>query len=623
MTCECQPCEKLHAYIRGRVFSSHAHRPVVLAAVLLGAEIVAFTDENGKFFFKLTTVKGEVSLLIREVRHRQVEVELNLRSSLTPDIAVTMEYIEDVLVVDKLQQGFHMELGNKATSEMTGINASVSVPPRSLLGPKSYEVYQGPGHVLHSLYHMDSRPEFNSAAIQSMVYRDSKGVDFSIQSHISGSLRVVGETGKSLSLKQGSYALISVDLRFDDVVESSQIEGLHIFTYPDSSSHWMDNGKVMIDSVQQSIYSTRVMLHAKLRKSNLFWAIGFPSRITCYIKSKISHLATKQELVGIAVQLEQSMFNLDRPSFYLASAKSVAGEGVCLKAVCGLGGLLYIKDTAVGEEVKRLALTPSTDHSVIMGNHDQVMFYDVDMALVTGDTRTPYYPTLEECIASRPHGNQELDSGHFEFLVNISLPSPSPQLLRIPSVILPVLNESKASFDPLALDDEYCYIKVGVYDCSQYTNIQVLSFSPINHTHLLSMFSETLPPSTEVQLDEGKCPDTSVMQLRAACVRYTCGSDVHVSMSWLPGQDYKSSSDDSAQQSCRYWSSNSGLTDRMHLSNSMTSFHLVDRGSEYGGRGLYRAFGKDLVLLQCQSGDVNKPAKIMDHRNGMAVTFIC
>lgn len=608
VTCECQPCEKLHAYIRGRVYSSRMRRPVVLAAVLLRTEMVSFTDENGRFFFELTTGEGEVSLLIQEVHHRPVEVEVNLRASLRPEVAVTMEYIEDVKVVSRMQAGFRMELGDEATSELTGIEASITVSQRSLVAPKSYDItYTGPGHVLHSLYHMDARPDFTSSAIQSMVYRDSKGVDFSIQSHISGSLRVVGETGKSLSFKQGSSARLSVAIRFEAVVTEAQVEGLHIFIYPDTGSHWLDNGKVTIESVQRSQYSTLVRLRAKLREANVLWAIGFPSRITCYIKSRVSHFLTKQELVGLSIQLEQSMINLERPSFYLASAKSAPGEGVCLKAVCELGGLLYIRDTAVGEDVFRIAVTPSMDHGVVMGEHDQVMFYDVDTSLVTSDSSTPYYPTETECLSS-----EESPSGHFDFLVNI-LNNP----LRKPPPMTNIVNEQpRDSYDV----GEYCYIKVGAYDCSQNTNIQVLSYAGSNHSNLLSMSSETLPPSADLYQDKETCLESNVMPLRAACLQYACGSDLHVSVTTWSAEDGRSSNDRD-QQSCRYWSAVSGLTSQMHLSDAMTSFHL-NQGSD-GVNGLYRRFNKELAILQCQAGDVIQHAKTMNHRSGIAVTFIC
>lgn len=621
VTCECQPCEKLHAYIRGRVLSSNAHDPVMLAAVLLRNEIVAFTDESGRFFFELSTVEGEVNLLFQEVRHRQVSVDVNLRTSLTPDIAVTMEYIKHVEVVDRLQAGFHTELGTLATSEQTGINASIAVPRRALLSPKSYEVYEGPGYVLHSLYHMDSRPEFTSAAIQSMVYRDSKGADFSIQSHITGSMQVVGETGEAMNLKQGSYITLTVAISFDRLVESSQVEGLHIFTYPDRGNRWVDNGKVAIDMVQQSQYSTRVLLHAKLRDSNLVWTVGFPSRITCYIKSRVYHMLTNQEIVDMSVQLEQSMINLDRPSFYLASAKTLPGEGVCLQAVCELGGLVYIMDTAVGEEVSRVALTPSTRHGVIMGDGDQVMFYDVQRPLITSDSSTPYYPSEVECSATHP---AEGKTGYFEFLVNISLPKLANSFSFLPLLA----SDSEASPSP-STHTGTCYIKVGVYDCSQDVTIQVLSYSSTNHTHLLSMLSETLPGDHERFSDGGPCQDSNLMHLRSACLKYTCGADLHVSaVTWSPtGQNERlsSRSSRSAEQEggCRYWSSHSALSSRMHLGDAMASFHLQDRTSEHvSGDGLYLDLSEELALQRCQAGNNKHPFK-MDQSNGVAVTFIC
>ena len=616
VTCKCQSCEKLHAYIRGSVFSSHMHRPVFLAAILLGTEIVSFTDKDGHFFFELTTREGSVRLLIQEVHHRPVEVTVSLHTSLNQDVAVIMEYIEDIETVEKLQVGFNMELGDLKTWEMTGINASISLPPRSLLMAKGYEMYRGPGHVLHSLYHMDSRPEFTSSAVQSMVYRDSKGVDFSIQSHVSGSLRLLDEGGEPLALKQGHTISLRVALRFEMVVKESQVEGLHIFTYPDGSSHWQDNGKITIDSIDTLQYSSTVKLRARLREANLLWAIGFPSRITCYIKSKMFHLLTRQEQVGFSIQLEQSMIDLDRPSFYLASAKSARREGVCLKAVCGLGGLLYIRDTAIGEEVYKKALTPSTEHSVIMGDHDQVMFYNVEKGLVTGDSSTPYYSSEEECVSSTSENNV---TGYFEFLVNISLPKLEHRSLSS-SVITPLATTSHQV-------TEYCYIKVGAYNCAERTTIQVLSFSGRNHSQLLSMETEALSfGEEEPALDRIKCQESSVMRLRSACLQFACGSHLHVSAtaetSATPSAEHAGvgvATASEQQRGCRYWSSHPDLTNHMHLSDAMTSFHLVHQHATSSNAGLYRStHSKEQALVQCQ-GNTNR----LTDRSGIAVTFIC
>ena len=635
-TCECQPCDKLHASIRGRVLSSRGGHPVVLAAVMLGDEIVAFTEESGRFFFELATVEGDIRLLVQEVRHRPVWVGVDLRTSLSPDIAVTLEYTEHVVMVDKLHEGFKTDLGDMATSEVTGIEASVSMPPKALLSPEGYEVYQGPGHLLHSLYHMDSRPDFTSAAIQTMVYRDSKGVDFSIQAHVAGSMRVVGETGHALQLRQGSYASLSVGVRFDGVMDEGQVSGLHLFTYPDlGPGRWLDNGKVVIDEVRQSRYSTWVELHTRLRDSNLLWAVGFPSRVTCYIKSRVYHFVTRREVADVTVQLEQSVINLDRPSFYMAAARSVPGEGVCLKGVCGLGGLLYVKDTVVGEEVHVVAHSPSTRHGVIMGNGDQVLIYNVDKSLVTDDDSTPYYPSEEACLASVPrpqhHGNES--TGHFEFYVNISA---TKHLRKDLSIFPPLAAEGEESAPGAGGQGETCYIKVGVYDCSsQDISIQALSYSSTNHTHLLSMASETLPnDDREVRLDTESCVDADLVHLRTVCLKYVCGADVHVSaQAWSPLRGERSSSrGGEGEGGCRYWSSHSSLTTRMHLRDSMTSFHLWDKGpdsegvSEGGLGGLYHADSEETASLQCQAAgaEVSKtPPATMNHSNVLAVTFIC
>ena len=51
--CKCQVCDKLHAQIRGQVLSSLDRNPVVLATIMIGSEIAAFTDQGGRVFFDL------------------------------------------------------------------------------------------------------------------------------------------------------------------------------------------------------------------------------------------------------------------------------------------------------------------------------------------------------------------------------------------------------------------------------------------------------------------------------------------------------------------------------------------------------------------------------------------
>lgn len=615
-SCECQPCNKLHASFRGYVLSSRGHQPVVLAAILLaGTEIVTFSDQNGRFFFELTTIEGGVHLLIQEVHHREVEVDIDLTSTLTPGVDVIMEYIEDVVVVEKFQSGARIELGDSETLEKTGLNGSIVLPKRSLFTSTGYSEYSGFGHILHSFYHMDSQPDFTSSALRSMVYQDSKGVDFTIQSHVSGSLRVLSDTGQTLKLKLGSTALIKVSIRFDIILEKSQVDGFHIFIYPEAGSHWVDCGKVTVNTFQQLEYTTLVTLHAKLRDINAHWVIGTPSRVTCYVKARVSHMLTKQEQSGISIQLEQTASSLDRPSLYLASARTVSGEGVCLKAVCSLGGLLYIKDTGVGDHVNLVALSPSTDHGVIMGDMKQVLFYDVDKTLVTSDSTTPYYPTEEGCKSTIPGEN-----GYFEFLVNSSISN----LIHRPSALPPVPAHSDA-VNSLPVD--HCYIKVASYDCSPYTSVQVLSFSLTDHSKLLSLTTTTDNNEQPRHNDGGggggdrDCQESNVMPSSAYCLTYTCGSDVHVTVTTTTIITAEGP-DAGVGKECRYWSSHPSLTKLMNLTESMTAFHLKTDVFPRGA-GLYQDTSEELSQLQCLAGDVHRPSKIMDQHQGVAVTFTC
>ena len=68
--------------------------------------------------------------------------------------------------------------------------------------------------------------------------------------------------------------------------------------------------------------------------------------------------------------------------------------------------------------------------------------------------------------------------------------------------------------------------KVAVYNCASFTNVRVLCYSTTSKHKLLSMNVDiaTLHATTD------SCFTSQIVQLRASCVEYACGSDVHVTV---------------------------------------------------------------------------------------------
>ena len=227
-----------------------------------------------------------MTLLFQEARHQQLEMTINIHPSLAHELTVILEYIKFVEPMDKVHQGFGVSLTSNVTEEEYGIKALLRFPPGSLVDPQSDEVYYSPGQVLHSLYTVANKPQFTMPAVQQMIYKDSQGAEFSIQACVIGSLKVVDENGHPLALRLGTPLPLTMSLKFDTRVKSSSVLNLHLFAYSDSKSRWLDHGRLQLMSIDQleDEIGSWVRFQGKLRELNPYWAIGFPVRVTCYIK---------------------------------------------------------------------------------------------------------------------------------------------------------------------------------------------------------------------------------------------------------------------------------------------------------------------------------------------------
>ena len=580
---------------------------------MIANEIATFTDQSGHFFFQISTSNREVTLLFQEAQHRQVEVTVDIQHFSTPEVVVVMEYVEIIQRIERLQDGFSMLLSDTEMVRNHGVNVSLSIAHNSFVTPRTFNIYYGSGHVFHSLYHTGIKPEFTSDGLKEMIYRDSKGADFTIQSFVIGSLDVVDDMGRPLTLKQGHVVTLYITLKFDALMLEEQVSNIHLFAYSETESRWLDFGKVATLSVTSSPdqLETWAVLSGKLRSLGPLWAVGLPVRVSCYVKTRVFQSDTEQELVGQTVSVEQSDLSLKRPTYYHYSERTIGGVGSCLKSVCALGGLLSITDAFGTDYTVSEATPPDISTGIIMGENDQILFYLSEKSQIGVGGETPYYQTEEACMQSI----QE-KKGYFEFSRNSSVPTSPARPLSLP-------HQSHHRLESVDTTGEYCFIKVAIYDCAPYSDVRTLSYSTENHDTLISMHVDAaVPVSTEESRQAAtgySCQADSVSHLRASCVEYTCGSEVHVTVTSRLGND---TSTNFEPKSCRYWSSNSNVLWSLHPSSNMKVFHFVDKGRKYND-GLYHSSSLELARMQCKSGDSEEPSNLIDPYKGAAVTFTC
>ena len=591
------------------------HEPIVLVAIMIADEIATFTDQSGHFYFQLTTSNRKVTLSFQESMHRQVEVTVDIQHFSSSEVVVVMEHIEKIQRIDRLQDGLFVQLNDQEVVRTHGVNVSLSMPPNSLVTRHTFNNYIGSGHVLHSLYHTGVKPEFTSMGLRQMIYRDSKGAEFTIQSFLTGSLEIIDDMGHPLTLKQGRVLTLSIFLKFEGLILKEQLSNIHLFTYVDSESRWLDFGKLTAVSVTSSSdkLETWVVFIGKLRILGSLWAIGSPVRVSCYVKTRVFQSETDQELLSQTISVEQSDQSFKRPTYYHYSTPTAAGVGACLKSVCALGGLISLSDIITGADyIVSEATPPSVSTGVIMGNNDQIMFYLLDKSQIGVSGETPYYLTEEACMQSI-----QAKTGYFEFVQNSSSPS-----IVIPSLLPPLHQlEGISNSD---IPKEYCFVKVAIYDCSLYSDVKALSYNSEDHSVLISMHTDIAVPLSAEESHQAvtgyACQSHSVAQLRASCVEYTCGSEVHVTVNSKQSNNTGVSSE---PKSCRYWSSNSNVPWSLHPSSNMKVFHFVDKAEKYDNGLYHSSISRELARMQCKSGDSEEPSNIIDPYKGAAVTFTC
>lgn len=611
VTCYCQPCSQLHAEVSGNVVSSRRNEPVVLATVLVGGEVVTFTNQEGAFSFETLTPTNELKLIFQETKHRELEKTITVHPSLIHKLEIVLEYIEVVEYRPKMETGFDTTLASNVTIETYGVNGFLHFPPNAFTYTDSDDLYHGSGKVLHSIYCTDKWPSFSTPALNNLIYVDSKGAEFSIQSFMIGTLSVVGEEGDYLKLQIGSPIIVTTSLRIESNINSAQLNWMHLFSYSQKRQRWLDHGKMAMiyDASTEMRPGNRgsyywVTLQGKLRDLDPLWVVGYPLRLSCWVKTQVFQSSgLQEEMVGVEMQLRQSDDLVGRGSFYQHSTPTLLGVGACLKSICNLGGVL--RPTPHEDTVKYEAVTPSIINGIIMGNKDEIMIYTVEKQNIGINGKHPFYPSEEACMQFS--GSR---SGHFRFVTkarNRYLTHPGILLTR-PTV------EQNEDEDDERLIEGFCYLKVAILDCAEYSDIKAVSYG--NRGNVRSVAFEIASTLGGMATTKNTCTGDGMNQLKASCVDFTCGTSVHVSA--------QSRMERRHTKSCRYWSSTSSIPWTIPPSHNLTSFNFIDEGVGYNhGHGIYYALTKEVALMKCYSGSHDEPSNIMDPYRGAAVTFTC
>ena len=585
--------------MQGKVYSSLSHEPIILAAVLVEFDIVSFTDANGVFSLELESRNPNLTLVFQAAKHREVEISLRVHPSISHELTVVLEYIESVEVVQNMQLGFDVVISSSNDIETHGINGLLHFPPGALIHHEMGETYLGAGKILHSLYHSGRWPDISLPALKSLVYEDSKGASFSLQCLVLGSLQAVGENGKTLELQVGAPIVVSVSLRFDANVKKTYIDSLHLFSFSPQTSRWMDRGKMTIvnrDYPEDEGGNFWVTYQGKLRKLDPLWAVGYPLRISCWVKVRVFQGSGQQrEVDGVEVNLQQSDDRVGRVTFYQRTTETAVGVGTCLQSVCSLGGVLR---ASARSSLSLEAVTPRIVNGIIMGTKDQIMIYTIDKQYIGITGRHPFYSSLESCLQ-----NLGARSGHFRFITR-SLNT----FNQNPSIILTPL--SPEATEPAV--ERYCFLKVAVLDCATYTDVKVISYG--EKGEILSMNFEIASTLGGDNSERDTCGKAGLVRLKASCVDYSCGSSVHVTA--------QSRGRLKSTKLCRYWSSSSAIPWSVPAAHNLTSFQFVDPGTSYD-HGIYHSVSRDLALMKCYSGSESEPSNTLDPYRGAAVTFTC
>lgn len=593
--CGCKLCSNQLVTVEGRVVTSPDDKPVVLAAFMLDSEVLGMSDEEGKFHFVVSSMQDTARVTIIEPQHKPITIPLHMDTlSSSYELLVVLEKISGEEIVNDVMAGFQLQLeDNKTTTDAAGVfssKASLIVPPKALTTANGV-LYTGSGKVLHSIYKPSEPPSFQSAALQNMTYERDNG-QYAIKALVLGSVSIVDDTGRLLQVKEGSEIKIEVHFQFDTTATLEEVNKIHLFSY--SQSRWTDHGRVLVEDKGSLHHGHRLYtIEGKMKGIGGFWAMGLPQPLHCYIRTRVFHENSTNELEGIRITLEQASEEFGHKTFYRYADRTRQGQGACLKSTCIEGGtILAMKDNGEWAYPK----TPSIRHGIVMDNRPELLTYYITKQSVSKHGNTPYYSSEKACLA------ETSNSPYFEFtMATHSFPT-RPLVMT--------------ANQPNGLP--FCFVKVAVDDCLLYTDIFSLSFDKDTRQLLGSHSVVATEPDRKVRSDD--CYSDDVTKHRAACVQYVCGHVVHISVQNRPQF--------AARKDCKYLShSTYAPPNDLQSTETTTVYSFLDNSQQYSthhlNTGLYQGNNKELTLLKCLAGDEQRPSQRISHTDGLAVTFTC
>lgn len=594
--CGCKLCSNQLVTVEGQVVTSPDDTPVVLAAFMLDTEVLGMSDEDGKFHFVVSSMQETTQVTVIEPQHKPTVITLHMDTlSSLYELLIVLEKISGEEIVNDVMAGFQLQLeDSKPAADEAAVfssKASLTVPPKAL-ATASGVLYSGSGKVLHSIYKPSEPPSFQSAAIQDMTYKRDDDQYGAIKALVLGSVSIVDETGRLLQVQQGSEIKIEVHFQFDTTATLEEVNKIHLFSY--SESTWTDQGRVSVVD-KGSFHRGRRLYSIEGTMNGIggFWAMGLPEALGCYVRARVFHRNSSDEIEAIRITLEQGSEEFGHKTFYRYVDRTRQGIGVCLKSTCTEGGTITaMRDNGEWAYPK----SPSIRHGIVMDNRPELLTYYITEQSISSYGNTPYYSSEEECLAGT-------SNSYFEFtMVTRSFPT-RPLVITAdqPNNNLP-----------------FCFVKVAVDDCLLYTDIFSLSFDKNTRQLLGSHSVVATEPDRRVRSDD--CYSDDVTKHRAACVQYVCGHVVHISVQNRPQF--------AARKDCKYLShSTNAPRNDLQSAETNTVYSFLDNGEQYSTHhlttGLYRGSSKELTLLKCLAGDEQRPSQRISHTDGLAVTFTC
>ena len=581
VSCDCVPCIEREVALKGSVISSINSSPVPLAALMLKDTVLGITNMEGEFDFSFKTKHQLLKIIIVEPNHKQGEISVQPGHQ---ELNVVLESLQNRIHITSLEKGFTIVLASWG-----GARIALEVADHAFTQEGSSDLYRGPGSILHAVYQSTNPPNFYTKALNHMVYMDTRGVSFGIESILMGSLDMISDQGFKLPVRTGSQVAILVNITSQDEPSLAKLQKLHFYTCDSVTGiHqcWRDLGPVKVVGISGKVVS----LAAFLRYSVDFWAIGAPVRSECFVKVIGVETGTQIRLPGMQVILEQHN-DFEGFKTFSRQTQTTSANGTCLQTGCRGGG------TIAAHSAKTSNL--SIDHGLTWSsNVGQIKFYLSEFYDAKQNILSPYYRSREEC--QRTPFSQETA---FIFILQPPSHGHEKDLL---------MQNTKDSIAVKPGQARYCYVKVAINDCLPVTDVQTFSVSKegVGRIHTSIARSRANAGNTD------DCYSEIVDTLQSACVEYTCGSTVRIAVKNRPKY--------TRSKVCRFVGTS--LLFPSHVQHGTKSYRFVDQmvySTANRDVGLYSSTSRQLALMKCLSGSVEHSSTVMDHNSGYGVMFTC